>query len=284
MHRAAVIIPHHNDPVRLTRCLGALVADAPADIDIVVVDNGPSTLPEGIETAFPQVRFLSEPQPGAAHARNRGVAETQAERLFFLDCDCVPDHGWIETALALGTHADIVGGRIALFDETPRLRTGAQAFESVFAFDNRRYIESEGFSVTANLLTTREVFEAVGQFRSGVSEDKDWCQRATRMGYRIAYAEALSVAHPTRADWDALVLKWRRLTEEGHALSSQTGRRVAWAARALATGASAFVHAPRVLRKQGLSGADRVAGITVLFRLRWLRAWWMLKQVAGLPI
>lgn len=284
MHRAAVIIPHFNDPIRLTRCLEALVADAPPDVEIVVVDNGSSALPEGLAAAYPGVRFLSETRPGAAHARNRGVAETRAEHLFFLDCDCVPDPGWIQTAIACGSTADVVGGRVALFDETPRLRTGAQAFEAVFAFDNRRYIEKDGFSVTANLLTTRTVFEAVGPFRDEVSEDKDWCQRATRLGYRIAYAEALSVAHPTRADWAALVRKWHRLTEEGHALSNKTGRRIVWTARALATGPSAFVHAPRLLLKEGLSAADRLAGLSVLFRLRWLRTWWMLKQSVGLPI
>lgn len=284
MHRAAVIIPHRNDPIRLTRCLDALLTGASPDVEIVVVDNGSTVFPEDLVAAFPGVRIVSEPWAGAAHARNRGVAETCAERLFFLDCDCVPDPGWITTALAFGPGADIVGGRIALFDETPKARTGAQAFEAVFAFDNRRYVESEGFSVTANLLTTRAVFEAVGPFRDGVSEDKDWCQRATRMGYRIAYEDALSVAHPTRADWDALVRKWRRLTEEGHALSTQTGGSIAWAARALATGPSAFVHAPRLLRKEGLSAGDRIAGLSVLFRLRWLRAWWMLRQVAGLPI
>ncbi|WP_375262437.1 glycosyltransferase family 2 protein [Palleronia sp.] len=284
MHRAAVIIPHFNDPIRLIRCLEALVADAPCDVEIVVVDNGSAEPPEGLAAMFPGVRFLSEPRSGAAHARNRGVAETCAERLLFLDCDCVPDPGWIETALACGPDADIVGGRVALFDETPLLRTGAQAFEAVFAFDNRRYIENEGFSVTANLVTTRTVFTAVGPFRDEVSEDKDWCQRATRLGYRIAYAETLSVAHPTRADWAALVRKWHRLTEEGHALSNKTGRRISWIARALATGPSAFVHAPRLLRKEGLSVADRLAGLSVLFRLRWLRAWWMLKQSAGLPI
>ena len=284
MYRAAVIIPHRNDPIRLTRCLDALVADIPAGVEIVVVDNGSTAMPEGFAASFPEVRFLSEPQPGAAHARNRGVAETTAERLFFVDCDCVPSPGWIDAALREGPKADIVGGRVALFDETPRRRSGAQAFEAVFAFDNRRYVEEENFSVTANLLTTRAVFDAVGPFRDGVSEDKDWCQRATRLGYGIAYADDLSVAHPTRADWAALVRKWHRLTEEGHSLSRQSGRRIAWVARAIATGPSAFVHAPRVLRKEGLTVGDRMAGLSVLFRIRWLRAWWMLKQSAGLPI
>ena len=34
----------------------------------------------------------------------------------------------------------------------------------MFAFDNRTYVEAKGFSVTANLFTTRAVFDAVGGF------------------------------------------------------------------------------------------------------------------------
>lgn len=110
--------------------------------------------------------------------------------------------------------ADLVGGRVSVFDETPPPRTGAQAFEVAFAFDNRAYIAAKGFSVTANLVTRRDVFLATGPFVHGVSEDLDWCRRATAKGFRLAYDDDLRVGHPSRNDWPALRRKWQRVAED----------------------------------------------------------------------
>lgn len=243
---------------------------------VVVVDNGsdpPPQVPQG-------VRLVIEPRKGAAQARNRGVAETTAGRIFFLDCDCVPAPDWIATALSVGGQGDIVGGTVSVFDETPPPRSGAEAFETVFAFDNRGYIERKGFSVTANLLTTRQVLDAVGGFRPGLSEDLDWCHRARAAGFRLVHEDRLRVAHPTRSDWPALKRKWRRLTDEAWGLArGQRLARVKWGLRALAMPLSALVHMPRILRHAGLDGGgERLAALGTLWRLRGTRMVWMIRQ------
>jgi glycosyltransferase involved in cell wall biosynthesis len=254
---------------------------------VVVVDNGSTQPLDPVRAAHPQVRIVVEPTKGAAMARNRGVIETSAPHLFFLDCDCVPAPDWLATAQgiaqAAGFAGQVVGGRITLFDETPPPRSGAEAFEAVFAFDNRAYIETKGFSVTANLLTSRAIFESVGPFRPGVSEDLDWCRRATTAGYALTYEARLSVAHPTRSDWVALRRKWLRLTEEGWGLTGGSLRaRGVWALRALAMPLSILMHAPRVLRSTHLSGpGERLAALGTLSRLRLVRCGWMLRQAAG---
>ena len=97
--------------------------------------------------------------------------------------------------------ADLIGGRVEVFDETPPPRSGAEAFEAVFAFDFRHYIEVQGFSGTGNLITRRDVFADVGPFRGGMSEDRDWSFRATAKGYRLIYEDGLRVGHPSRQDW-----------------------------------------------------------------------------------
>ncbi|GAB4383258.1 glycosyltransferase family 2 protein [Albidovulum sp.] len=285
----AVIIPHFNDTVRLGRCLSALVASDLAATEVVVVDNGSSEPLEPLRAAFPQVRFVVETRKGAAHARNRGVAETTAPWLIFLDCDCVPAADWLERARRACGRADLVGGAITVFDETPPPRTGAQAFETVFAFNYREYIEKKHFSVTANLITSRAVFEAVGPFEPGLSEDAEWCLRARARGYGIALDPAVRVAHPTRADWPALERKWRRITREMFALHRRdhpgAAGRLRWALRALAVAASGLAHLPRLVASPALSGAgERWRGALTLLRLRWTRCLWMLRQAAGLTI
>lgn len=255
-------------------------------IDIVVVDNGSSESLSQLQHDFPSIRFVEESGKGAALARNRGVKETQAEIIAFLDADCVPASDWLATISAVAERSDIVGGAIDVFDETPSPRSGAQAFETVFAFNYRNYIEKKGFSVTANLVTSREVFERVGPFINGVSEDEEWCRRARSKGCMIALAEELRVAHPTRSDWPALEKKWRRLTREMFALHSDTYPgpigRLRWFVRGAAMPFSAVAHLPKVLFSPKLNGAsERLRGAATLVRLRLRRAWWMMLQAAG---
>ena len=281
---AAVIIPHFNDGQRLARCLEALMpqaADRP--VEICVVDNGSDTDPAPLIARHTGLRLLREPRPGAACSRNRGVAETRAPVLAFLDADCVPAPDWLATVLALTQPPPtaVIGGQVRLFDETLPPRSGAEAFETVFAFNQADYIARKHFSVTANLVTTRAVFAAVGPFVPGLSEDYDWCRRAHVLGYPVRYAPELQVSHPTRPDWPALRRKWRRVTAESFA---QTGSgataRAGWALRAGLVAASGPVHLARVLRHPGLSPADRARAAGTLLRLRVLRAGWMLHQAA----
>tara|TARA_R110002051_G_scaffold146786_2_gene219588 strand:+ start:72560 stop:73450 length:891 start_codon:yes stop_codon:yes gene_type:complete len=287
MPDAAIIIPHYNDVTRLLRCLQALQPQLSARVEVVVIDNSSTDDLDVVRDAFPNLRLITEPQAGAAQARNRGVAETTAPRLFFIDADCVPTSNWIETALAATdqsagpyANADVIGGAVDVFYETPAPRSGAEAFEAVFAFDNRSYVETKNFSVTANLLTRRDVFEATGPFDGSRSEDVDWCRRAIAKGYKLAYVDALKVSHPSRADWPALRKKWKRMTHESFGMNGVHFRaRIKWALRAALMPVSAFFHAAKVIRHPDLNGpSERWAALYTLARLRLLRMTWMMDQ------
>ena len=281
----AVIIPHYDDLRRLGTCLAALapqLAAAGPAVEAVVVDNASPVDLGPLGAAHPGIRFVTEPKKGAAAARNRGVRETTAPRLAFLDCDCVPAPDWLASALRLAGTADVIGGRIDTFDETPGPRSGTEAFEAVFAFRQRAYVEKMGFSVTANLLTTRAVFQDVGELIVGLSEDVEWCRRAVAKGHALAYADDLRVAHPTRSDWPSLARKWRRTTLEGFHLNGTTpAGRAKWALRAAAVAGSGVAHLPQVLTSDRLaSRLERRRGAVTLIRLRLARAGWMLRQAA----
>jgi GT2 family glycosyltransferase len=281
--RAAVIIPHYRDEVRLRRCLEALDPQIGPDVEVVVVDNNSGLDFAGWRDRFPKVRFIVETEKGAACARNRGVRETSAEVLCFIDADCVPDPAWLKTAIEIASGCDLTGGRIDTFDEGEGPRTGAQAFETVFAFQQRLYVEKKQFSVTANLVASRKIFLDVGDLRPGVSEDLEWCRRAIAKGYRIAYCDHLLVSHPTRSNWTALKKKWARLTEESFALGG-TGPlgRLVWGLKAPVVALSALPHSARVLSSERLNGAsERARAIATLFRIRLLRAGWMIGQAAS---
>ncbi|WP_428515115.1 glycosyltransferase family 2 protein [Roseovarius sp.] len=286
MPTTAIIIPHFNDVERLDRCLEALKLNDLSDCEVVVVDNGSTQSLAQVISDYSDFRFVTEPEKGAAAARNRGVRETSAPRLMFIDADCVAAPDWVKVGREVASRADLVGGRVEVFDETPPPRSGAEAFEAVFAFDFRHYIEVQGFSGTGNLITRRDVFEDVGPFRVGVSEDRDWSFRATAKGYRLVYEDKLKVGHPSRQDWPELRRKWRRITQE---MFGQTGggavARIKWACKGMAMPVSILAHVPKVLMTQKLSGPqDRWRAIFTLIRLRFLRMAWMLRQAVGMEI
>ncbi len=283
---AAVIIPHYNDVVRLERCLAVLASSDLRGVDLVVVDNGSSQSLDALRTAFPMVRFLIEPEKGAAAARNRGVRETTAPVLIFIDADCVAAPDWLDMARLVQPRADLIGGRVDVFDETPPPRSGAEAFEAVFAFNFRNYIEVQGFTGAGNLVTRRDVFADVGDFVNGVSEDRDWSMRAVAKGYRLIYEDGLVVSHPSRSDWAALRHKWHRLTRELCASNGfSRSDRLRWGLRGLAMPVSALAHLPKTLFSSKLaSTSERMAAAATLMRLRFLRMGWMLRQAFGLTI
>jgi len=281
MPEIAVIIPHYNDVPRLIRCLEALMPQVTGDVEVVVADNGSTESLDPVRERWPGVGIVTQPEKGAGPARNAGVAATTAPWLMFVDADCVASPSWLARGRAIADEDAVIGGRVDVFHETQPPQSGAEAFETVFAFHMRSYLEKGAFLGSGNLVTSRKVFETVGGFRPAVSEDKDWSQRAAKAGFRLGFDDDFAASHPSRQDWSALCAKWRRLASEGFLLEGQgAGGRLRWAAKALLMPASALVHVPRVLRHPGLTGREKGRALATLAKLRLWRMIWMLRQAA----
>ena len=214
---ASVIVPHLDDYENLDACLRLLQDQSfPKDrTEVVVADNGSS---RGIDAVRRIVgsrgRVIEVAERGAGPARNAGVRASRGEAIAFIDSDCRPDQRWLEEGLAELRLADFAGGRVDVLVQDPERMTAAEAFESVFAFQNERYVRDLNVTVTASMFVWRSVFDAVGGFENGVPEDLDWCRRARLKGYRIRFASKSVVGHPARRTMPELRRKWRRLTLE----------------------------------------------------------------------
>ena len=275
----AVIIPHFNDVPRLQRCLEALAPQLEDDIEVIVADNNSSDDLTSVREQFPDVRIVIETEKGAGPARNLGVAESTAPWIMFLDADCVPADDWIATGRRIAKEDTVIGGRVDVFHETPPPQSGAEAFETVFAFKMGAYLARDGFLGSGNLVTARHVFETTGGFRTAVSEDVDWSTRAAAAGFKLAYDDDFAAGHPSRQNWASLARKWRRLTTEAFLFrGGGPSARLAWALRALAMLPSALVHTPRVLRYPDLDALEKARALHTLYRLRIMRMIWMLGQ------
>jgi GT2 family glycosyltransferase len=274
--RISVIIPHFQMPEALEHCLASVKAQKidHGDVEIIVVDNNSAQFPAEVAARHADVRFLSEPSPGPGLARNTGAAAARARSLAFIDADCHAAPGWLQAALdalqdtqALG----IIGGDVRIGFVDPDCLTGIEAYEAVFAYRQRMYIEMLGFSGTGNLATTARILADVGPFGGiDIAEDKDWGLRATRKGYSVRYIDAMRIFHPGRTSFAELQRKWQR--HIAHALAEHRGRgRPIWRWRlfCLALVASILVDALRLLISPRLSGlANRLRGVAVLARLR----------------
>lgn len=274
--RVSVIVPHYRDLQSLKTCLQALTGQAfpLEEFEIIVADNGSPEGEEQVAAAIDgRARLVIVSERGAGPARNGGVQEARGDILAFTDCDCVPDPQWLVEGLAALVDNTFVGGAMKVLVQNPEKLSVTEAFESEFAFDNRTYVEKKGFTVTANLFCSRELFDRVGGFRVGVSEDYEWCHRAAAAGYRIGYAPRAVVGHPARATWPDLVGKWRRLNRETYALFRQTrGGRLRWISRSCLLPISALAHTPRVVVSRKLTTpGQKLGALGVLYRLRFWR-------------
>jgi GT2 family glycosyltransferase len=271
--RISVVVPHFNDLTNLDKCLSALKRQTtPADqFEIVVADNNSSCGREQVERSIAgRALLVTVTERGAGPARNGGANVAHGEILAFTDSDCVPAQDWLAEGIAALANHDIVGGSVTVSVGDEENVTPTEAFEKVFAFDFETYINRKGFTGSGNLFVPRAIFDAVGGFRTAVSEDVDWSRRATAKGYRLGYAPRAVVSHPARRNWNELRRKWERINRETFALQQQApGGRLRWLAWTMLVPASAVAHAPRVLRSPRLrSPRERAGALAVLFLCR----------------
>lgn len=277
MPRVSVVIPHYQDLGGLELCLASLDRQTlPRDqFEVIVSDNMSPVGREAVEAVIRGRASLTLcAEKGAGPNRNAGVAASTGEILAFIDSDCQAEPAWLENGLKGLAGYDFIGGHVKVLVDDPARLTPAEAFEAVFAFDFETYINRKGFTGAGNMMCSRQVFDAVGGFRNGVSEDVEWSQRATGMGFRLGYVPDAVVGHPARRSWDELRGKWLRVNTETFKLHNSKGRgRLRWLARCAALPLSAIVHTPKVIGARQLnSWGDRGRAISMLYRLRFWRA------------
>lgn len=284
--RVSVIIPHLNTPDLLAKCLDSVTSQTldHGSFEVIVVDNGSRTPLNGVKSAFGDVEFDLEPNPGPGLARNHGIRRARAASLAFIDADCRADAGWLQTAVdaveALPGRA-VIGGQISIETADKARLSPIEAFETVFSFRQQMYIEKRHFSVTANLAISAEVAAEVGAFGDiNMAEDIDWGRRAYAKGYPTRYEPRMHVWHPAQRDFDALVRKWRRIMSHDYNEHFSAGRsRWRWYLLATMVAISVLPDSVRILLSPKLSGiGNRWRGVQMLTKIRLFRAREMLKM------
>ena len=254
---------------------------------MLVIDNGSREMPEAIVAPYHHVRLLAETEAGPGPARNKGVAEAKGEILAFTDADCVVDPGWLPRIVQFfEDHKDVhaVGGDVYILRDDPDHATPLEAYEGVYAFRTRMYIEKMGFTATNNLSVRAETMAKVGRFGGKeIAEDRDWGHRARDMGYPVHWTQDMIIHHPARATFAELCKKWDRHTSHDYVkIHGQSLGRLRWLARTAALAVSPVAEIPRILTAKRISGPrERMLAFWVLVKIRLYRAWIMLKMAVS---
>ena len=132
-------------------------------IEVLVVDNDPAASGEAVVAAAndPAVRYVHEPRPGIAAARNRALDEaTNYDLLVFIDDDEWPNPTWLESLLEVydrTASAAVVGPVISQYAAPPDPWIKAGRF-----FDRRRLPSGTQIDVAA----TNNLLLDLGQVRA----------------------------------------------------------------------------------------------------------------------
>jgi cellulose synthase/poly-beta-1,6-N-acetylglucosamine synthase-like glycosyltransferase len=277
----SVIIPHYNDLEALAVCIASLKRQTwPADrMEVIVADNNSSCGLAAVAAVAIGCHVVHAPIQGAGPARNTGAAIARGEILAFIDSDCDPCPVWIDYGVQALAAYDFAGGYVENTPRDPARPTAIEAWEMVFGFDFERYIHKEGYTGSGNMWVWRQVFDAVGGFRTGVSEDMDWSFRATAQGFRLGYEPKAAVTHFCRANWTDLLTRWRRVATEHFLLARERPAwLLRWTARTIGMPLSVAPHLIRIIQSKRLPTVrSRMEAAFVLVSLRLWRASFMLQ-------
>jgi glycosyltransferase involved in cell wall biosynthesis len=165
--RVAVVVPVLDMVSEATACATAVVRqDLPAEqFRLLFVDNGSTDgTPEALSRLG--VAVTEERRPGAAAARNRGIAETGEPLVAFLDADCVPSRGWLRELIAPFDDPEVNGVSGSLVPLEPWRSPFAEYAAAIGQYDARRTLHHPRFpyAPTGNLAVRRTVLERVGAF------------------------------------------------------------------------------------------------------------------------
>jgi glycosyltransferase involved in cell wall biosynthesis len=205
----SIIIPTFNRPLPLTHCLQSLTRlNYSRDrFEVIVVDDGSESPTETVVSSFSDrlnITLITQPHSGPAIARNKGAGQAKREFLAFTDDDCTPAPEWLKTlAVRLnGTPGNMIGGRtLNALLHNPYSTASDLLIRYLYTYYNANPDQAHFFT-SNNLTLPKESFHRIGGFdrvflRAG-AEDREFCERWLRHGFRMTYAPEALIYHAHR--------------------------------------------------------------------------------------
>ena len=211
--RVSVIIPSLNSPI-LDDVLAAVSSQAGAadvaEILVVGKDEAGLLVPDG------RTRLIDTGRPvNPAVARNRGIRESSAPLLIFLDSDCIPQSGWLRAHQAAHVAGHPVAGGSVLPAGSNYWSRGYNL--GMFqAYLPTRPAGPRTILPTLNLSVERRVIEKIGELDETLprSQDMEWTARMGQAGFQPCFWPDAPVEH--RHNRNTLRAVWADCARSGY--------------------------------------------------------------------
>jgi GT2 family glycosyltransferase len=199
----SVVVATHDPGPSLAGCLAALEAQTSVRaLEVIVIDDG-SPHREAVAEAlrpFPRVKLVRQDRRGVAAARNTGARTARGSIVCFTDDDCAPEPEWAHLLAEMVRGGIDVGGGVTL-PGSPRNRYDAATQTLVNALADPRsggplFLPGSNFACRRDVLLAVPFDERFG----GAGEDREWCNRLVRLGYRLGWEESAVVRHYQELD------------------------------------------------------------------------------------
>ena len=201
----SIVIPTAGRPDLVVRAARSVLAQSFADLELIVVVDGPDAATERALAVIAESRLsvLVSPLPGGpGPARNRGIAAARGDWIAFLD----DDDEWLPEKLArqlaaappepalLRTLSTVLTptGRYVW---PRRVYDGAEPIDE-YLFDRRAWFKGDGFVQASSLMARRELCAALRFADIGQHEDWEFVIRAVKeRGCRLVTVPEALVLH-----------------------------------------------------------------------------------------
>lgn len=207
----SIVICSYNRSKLLLDTLHSLVKDGttPSTYEIIIVDNNSSDNTEAAVKDFITqqskytLRYVKETQQGLSYARNRGIQESQAPLVCFVDDDVIVCDNFIQKWIHFfETHPEAVGGggKIHVQFDSPRPKWMPELLLPLFGKHNHgneiiKYTRGR-FPSGGNMTYKKYIFEKSGVFNTDLGrkgselnggEEKDLFFRVAQQNNNIFY-------------------------------------------------------------------------------------------------
>jgi len=194
----SAVVPAFNAEQTMGACLDALRAQTTphSDYEIIVVDDGSTDQTRAVAAAR-SVRVLTQPNRGAAAARNLGAQNARGDILLFIDADSTPDARWIEAMTAPFADVSIAGVSGEKKTRQTNLVARFVQLEYDFKYDRMDARGLTDFIDSSTAGYRREIFLSNGGFDTTLmeAEDTEFSFRLAERGYALVLVRDAIVYH-----------------------------------------------------------------------------------------
>jgi len=212
----SIVIPTYKREVFLKTCLKRLSEQliGYSNYEIIVVDDGGGLDEFDEKVDFLKsmnIKFFHQEHKGPAAARNFGVSKAEAEIVFFLDDDNIPEKNWFEeTVKAWENSPDIEGiGGYAVGGKSENIYSRLNADFLNWYLNQCSRKDRVNFIATCNAGYKKIALEKVGgfdeNFKTAAAEDRDLNLKILKNGGRFKLNEKILVEYANSESLASLI-------------------------------------------------------------------------------